>query len=46
MSDLVVKGIKNIEGMKFHELEGGFGEGKKAMLVKEITDIHKQKIYN
>ena len=26
--------------MRFHDIEGGFGEGKKAMLVKEIAEIH------
>lgn len=40
MNNLVVKGMQNIEGMKFHDIEGGFGEGKKAMLVKEIANIH------
>lgn len=40
MDRVVVKGIKEIEGMKFHDIEGGFGEGKKAMLVKEIANIH------
>ena len=35
-----VKGLVNVEGMKFHDIEGGFGEGKKAMLVKEIAEIH------
>lgn len=35
-----VKGLVNVEGMKFHNIEGGFGEGKKAMLVKEIAEIH------
>ena len=35
-----INGIKEIEGMKFHDIEGGFGEGKKAMLVKEIAEIH------
>lgn len=35
-----INGIKEIEGMKFHDIEGGFGEGKKAMLVKEIANIH------
>ena len=35
-----VKGLINVEGMKFHDIEGGFGEGKKAMLVKEIANIH------
>lgn len=24
----------------FHDIEGGFGQGKKAMLVKEIAEIH------
>lgn len=40
MNNLIVKGVKNIEGMKFHDIEGGFGEGKKAILVKEIANIH------
>ncbi|EKQ56288.1 MULTISPECIES: ORF6C domain-containing protein [unclassified Clostridium] len=40
MDKLIVKGIKNIEGMEFHDIEGGFGEGKKAMLAKEIAEIH------
>ena len=35
-----VNGLVNVEGMKFHDIEGGFGEGKKAMLVKEIANIH------
>ena len=35
-----VNGLKEIDGMKFHDIEGGFGEGKKAMLVKDIADIH------
>ena len=37
---VVVNGIVDVEGMKFHDIEGGFGEGKKAMLVKEIAEIH------
>jgi hypothetical protein len=40
MNELIIKGIKNIEGMKFHDIEGGFGKGKKAVLVKEISEIH------
>lgn len=40
MEKLTVKGIKQIEDMKFHDIEGGFGEGKKAMLVKDIAKIH------
>lgn len=35
-----VNGLVNVEGMKFHDIEGGFGEGNKAMLVKEIAEIH------
>lgn len=38
--EIKVNGLKEIEGMKFHDIEGGFGEGKKAMLVKEIANIH------
>lgn len=40
MKELTVKGLVTVEGMKFHEIEGGFGEGKKSMLVKEIAAIH------
>jgi len=40
VNKLTVKGIKQIETMKFHDIEGGFGEGKKSMLVKEIAKIH------
>lgn len=39
-----INGLVNIEGMQFHNIEGGFGEGKKAMLVKDIADIHKRDI--
>lgn len=35
-----INGLKEIEGMKFHDIEGGFGEGKKAMLVRDIANIH------
>ncbi len=39
-NEIKVNGLVNIEGMKFHNIEGGFGQGKKAMLVKEIAEIH------
>ncbi|MDU2672670.1 MAG: ORF6C domain-containing protein [Clostridium sp.] len=39
-----VNGLVNVEGMKFHDIEGGFGEGKKAMLVKEIAEIHRREL--
>jgi hypothetical protein len=40
MNKLTVKGIRQIGDMKFHDIEGGFGEGKKSMLAKEIANIH------
>ena len=40
MNKLEIEGFKNIEGMKFHDIEGGFGENKKAILVKEIATLH------
>ena len=46
MKELTVKGLVNVEGMKFHEIEGGFGEGKKSMLAKEIAEIHNKKPYH
>lgn len=39
-----VNGLVNIYGMKFHDIEGGFGEGKKAILVKEIANIHRKEL--
>lgn len=40
LSPIKLRGIKEVSGMKFHEIEGGFGEGKKSMLAKEISNIH------
>ncbi|WP_460292609.1 ORF6C domain-containing protein [Clostridium tertium] len=41
MNNLIkINGLKEIAGMKFHDIEGGFGENKKAMLVKELASIH------
>ena len=42
--NLKVNGLVNIYGMKFHDIEGGFGEGKKAILVKEIANIHRREL--
>lgn len=39
-ANVKVNGLVNVEGMKFHDIEGGFGESKKSMLVKEIAYIH------
>ncbi|MDA2567381.1 ORF6C domain-containing protein [Bacillus cereus] len=39
-NELHILGTQNIAGYQFTGIEGGFGEGKKAMLVKEIANIH------
>lgn len=39
-----INGIKEVNGMKFNEIEGGFGEGKKSMLAKDIAIIHGRKL--
>ncbi|WP_255290009.1 ORF6N domain-containing protein, partial [Bacillus thuringiensis] len=40
MSHLQIIGKQTVAGYEFTGIEGGFGEGKKAMLVKEIAKIH------
>lgn len=40
VSQIKLRGIKEVYGMKFHEIEGGFGKSKKSMLAKEIANIH------
>lgn len=42
MNQLQVIGKQNIAGYEFTGIEGGFGEGKKAMLVLDIATIHNQ----
>lgn len=39
-NELHILGKQDIAGYEFTGIEGGFGEGKKAMLVKEIAGIH------
>ncbi|EJR41378.1 MULTISPECIES: ORF6C domain-containing protein [Bacillus] len=39
-SEIRLLGRRNIAGYEFTGIEGGFGEGKKAMLVKDIAVIH------
>ena len=41
--ELKIIGEKEENGMRFHDIEGGFGQGKKAMLVKDIAEIHERK---
>lgn len=43
MKQLKIIGTQNIAGISFTGIEGGFGEGKKAMLVKEVAEIHNRK---
>ena len=44
--DLIkINGVKEVNGMKFHEIEGGFGENKKSILAKEIASIHNRKLF-
>ncbi|WP_317294086.1 ORF6N domain-containing protein [Ligilactobacillus saerimneri] len=40
MNDLKVLGKEKVGQYEFTGIEGGFGEGKKAMLVKDIAAIH------
>ena len=40
MNELQVLGTERIAGFEFTGIEGGFGEGKKSMLVKDIAMIH------
>jgi len=44
MNELItLNGLIEVEGMRFHDIEGGFGIGKKAMLAKDIAEIHGMK---
>ncbi|EGT4147925.1 TPA: ORF6C domain-containing protein [Clostridioides difficile] len=42
--EITVLGTLEIEGMKFHDIEGGFGEDKKSMSVKDIAKIHNREL--
>lgn len=46
MNQLKVTGTQKIGEHEFTGIEGGFGEGKKAMLVKDIAEIHGQSVGN
>ena len=45
MNQLSVGNIVRVGDMKFHSIEGGFGKDKKAMLVKEIAEIHGRPLF-
>lgn len=42
MNELKVIGREHIGRIEFTGIEGGFGKDKKAMLVKDIAQIHEQ----
>lgn len=44
MSNIILKGKTTLDGMKFNHIEGGFGKDKKAMLVKDIAEIHDREV--
>lgn len=44
INEIEVIGITEVDGMKFHDIEGGFGESKKAMSVRDIAEIHSREL--
>ena len=44
MNELKLLGKQNISGYEFTGIEGGFGEGKRAILVIEIAEIHGKEV--
>ncbi|MGI2772036.1 ORF6N domain-containing protein, partial [Bacillus cytotoxicus] len=45
-NELHILGKQHIAGYEFTGIEGGFGKGKKAMLVKEIAVIHGKQVWH
>ena len=43
-TQIKVTGTQNLGSVQFTGIEGGFGEGKKAMLVKDIAAIHGREV--
>jgi len=46
IAELAYIGTRTIDGMTFHEIEGGFGAGVKSMLAVDIAKIHNKSIGN
>lgn len=44
MNQLQIIGRQKVAGYEFTGIEGGFGKEKKAMLVKEVAEIHKKEV--
>ena len=40
MKKLEIKGTMNFSGFEIPNIYGGFGEGRKAVLVKTVSEIH------
>ncbi|AWC33845.1 ORF6C domain-containing protein [Bacillus cytotoxicus] len=45
-NELHILGKQHIAGYEFTGIEGGFGKGKKSMLVKEIAVIHGKQVWH
>lgn len=45
MNNLKVIGKENIDGYEFTGIEGGFGDGTRGMLVRDIAEIHGKPTY-
>jgi len=45
-NNITIGNLITIGDMKFHDIEGGFGKDKRAMLVKEIAEIHGKTLYH
>lgn len=46
MMELQVTGVQEFLGKEIPVIEGGFGEGKRCVLVREISQIHTMKVGN
>ena len=46
MSEILVTGTQKFMGKEIPVIEGGFGEGKRCILVREISEIHHMKVGN
>ncbi|WP_338630449.1 ORF6N domain-containing protein [Clostridium baratii] len=44
MDNLVIKGQQKVMGINIPVMEGGFGEGQKVILVKNISELHNNRI--
>ena len=44
MDSLVIKGQQKVMGINIPVMEGGFGEGQKVILVKNISELHNNRI--